>query len=175
MPPPVGGNHAYVQFTVSQKKFSDGKTGDTVYISVMGTDGIKKSTDSIPCLYKEKGEVKVMKSVHSFVWVATNSIPCDSNIPPYYDNVNKINIKIKDVTEGNRFSKYEQLEKCLGGGTPEYVPADSTPRLGTISIRLKDRSGGRVKKALRAVAMSLSVPLKAAKGESFFVKEFCFV
>lgn len=82
----------------------------------------------------------------------------------------KIEISIKDITEGNRRAKFEQLEKCLNGGIPEYIPADNTPRLGMVNIQLKDCSGERVEKALRTMAMSLSVPLKAAKGEVFFYK-----
>ena len=81
-----------------------------------------------------------------------------------------IEIEITDITEGNRKAKFEQLEKSLNGGIPEYIPADNTPRLGTINIKLKDYSSERVEKALRTMAMSLSVPLKAAKGEVFFYK-----
>ncbi len=81
-----------------------------------------------------------------------------------------IEIEITDITEGNRKAKFEQLEKSLNGGIPEYIPADNTPRLGTINIKLKDYSSERVEKALRTMAMSLSIPLKAAKGEVFFYK-----
>jgi len=79
-----------------------------------------------------------------------------------------VEIEITDITEGNRKAKFEQFEKSLTGGTPEYIPADNTPRLGTINIKLKDYSNERIEKALRTMAMSLSVPLKAAKGEIFF-------
>lgn len=81
-----------------------------------------------------------------------------------------VEIEITDITEGNRKAKFEQLVKSLNGGTPEYIPADNTPRLGTINIKLKDYSSERIEKALRTMAMSLSVPLKAAKGEIFFYK-----
>jgi SPP1 gp7 family putative phage head morphogenesis protein len=81
-----------------------------------------------------------------------------------------IEIEITDITEGNRKAKFEQLVKSLNGETPEYIPADDTPRLGTINIKLKDYSSERIEKALRTMAMSLSVPLKAAKGEIFFYK-----
>lgn len=95
----------------------------------------------------------------------------NSNITPLNNTVNRsVNISISDITEGNRKAKYEQLEKCLSGGIPEYIPADNTPRLGTINIKLKDYSSKRIEKALRTMAMSLSVPLKAAKGEVFFYK-----
>lgn len=67
-------------------------------------------------------------------------------------------------------AKFEQLVKSLNGETPEYISADNTPRLGTINIKLKDYSSERIEKALRTMAMSLSVPLKAAKGEVFFYK-----
>lgn len=40
---PDGDRNRYVQVTVSRKKFRNGKLGDTVYISVMGTENIKKS------------------------------------------------------------------------------------------------------------------------------------
>lgn len=81
-----------------------------------------------------------------------------------------VEIEITDITEGNRKAKFEQLVKSLNGKTPEYIPADNTPRLGTINIKLKDYSSERIEKALRTMAMSLSVPLKAAKGEIFFYK-----
>ena len=81
-----------------------------------------------------------------------------------------VEIQIKDITEGNKQAKFEQLEKCLYGGIPEYVPADSTARLPMVNIKIKDFSRERVEKALRTMAMSLSVPLKAAKGEIFFYK-----
>lgn len=170
---PKGTKADYVQVTVSKLKYSDNSYGNTVYISVVGIDKseLKKSTDLIPCLQKEKGEVKVMKSVHSFGRVATDSIPYNSNIPLHYNEVNKsVDILMSDITEGNRYAKYEQLEKCLSGGIPEYIPADNTTRLGTINIKLKDYSSERIEKALRTMAMSLSVPLKAAKGEIFFYK-----
>lgn len=81
-----------------------------------------------------------------------------------------VEIEITDITEGNRKAKFEQLVKSLNGETPEYIPADDTQRLGTINIKLKDYSSERIEKALRTMAMSLSVPLKAAKGEIFFYK-----
>ena len=170
---PKGNKKDYVQVTVSKLKYSDNSYGNTVYISVVGIDksDLKKSTDLMPCLQKEKGEVKVMKAIHSFGLVATNSIPYIPNILPHYNNVNKnINITISDITEGNRYAKFEQLEKCLSGGIPEYIPADNTPHLGTINIKLKDYSSERIEKALRTMSMSLGVPLKAAKGEIFFYR-----
>ena len=184
----------YVQATVSKIKYADNTYGSTVYISVMGMKDIKKSTALSPCLQKEKDGMKVMKPVHSFGSAATYSIPCGeggmksmksihafgrtatdsvhaSNIPHNNNNVNRsISISISDITEGNRYAKFEQLEKCLGGGVPEYIPADNTPSLGTINIKIKDYSRERIEKALRTMAMSLSVPLKAAKGEAFTFK-----
>lgn len=95
----------------------------------------------------------------------------DSNIPRNYTVVNKnIEISITDITEGNRFKKFEQLEKCLNGEKIEYIPKDNTRLLGTINIKMKDFSNERVEKALRTIAMSLSVPLKSAKGEGFTFK-----
>lgn len=82
----------------------------------------------------------------------------------------KINIEIKDITEGNRQQKFEQLAKCLNGLTPEYVPADNTARLPDIKISLKNNEPARVEKALRTMSMSLRLPGKAAKGEVFFYK-----
>ena len=169
---PQGSNKDYVQVTVSKLKYSDNTYGNTVYISVVGIDKseLKKSTVLNPCLQKEKGEVKVMKAIHSFVRVATDSFR-NLNIPHNDNGVNKsINITISDLTEGNRYAKFEQLEKSLNGGKPEYIPADNTPRLGTINIKLKDYSSERIEKALRTMAMSLAVPLKSAKGEIFFYK-----
>lgn len=89
----------------------------------------------------------------------------------HYNNVNRnIEIKINDITEGNRIAKFEQLEKCLTGGTPEYVPADNTPALPSVNIRMKDFSSERIEKALRTMAMSFDIPLKSAKGEVFLYK-----
>ncbi len=82
----------------------------------------------------------------------------------------KINIEIKDITEGNRQQKFEQLAKCLNGLTPEYVPADNTARLPDIKISLKNNEPARIEKALRTMSMSLRLPGKAAKGEVFFYK-----
>ncbi len=81
----------------------------------------------------------------------------------------KINIKITGITEGNRQAKFEQLEKCLHGEVPEYVPADNTEKLPMINIKLKDLSKERIEKALRIMSMSLGVPEKA-KGEVFYYK-----
>lgn len=91
-------------------------------------------------------------------------------IPNGESLMKSVEIEITDITEGNRKAKFEQLVKSLNGETPEYIPADDTPRLGTINIKLKDYSSERIEKALRTMAMSLSVPLKAAKGEIFFYK-----
>ena len=167
---PKGDNHSYVQVTVSQKKYADGKLGDTVYISVIGSDSIKKSTAE-PCL---KGAItgRIVKDntkLTPIPYSRQHNPTHDSNINPNYSLVNRpIKIQITDITEGNRKAKFEQLVKSLNGGTPEYIPADNTPRLGTINIKLKDYSSERIEKALRTMAMSLSVPLKAAKGEIFF-------
>lgn len=168
---PQGSKADYVQVTVSKLKYADNTYGNTVYISVVGIDKseLKKNTALTPCLQKEKGEMKGMKKIHSFGRVATESIPYNLNINPNYSLVNRpVEIQITDITEGNRKAKFEQLEKSLTGGAPEYIPADNTPRLGTINIKLKDYSSERIEKALRTMAMSLSVPLKAAKGEIFF-------
>lgn len=89
----------------------------------------------------------------------------------HYNNVNRnIEIKINDITEGNRIAKFEQLEKCLTGGVPEYVPADNTAPLPSVNIRMKDCSNERIEKALRTMAMSFDIPLKSAKGEVFLYK-----
>ena len=167
---PKGDNHSYVQVTVSQKKYADGKLGDTVYISVIGSDSIKKSTAE-PCL---KGAItgRIVKDntkLTPIPYSRQHNPTHDSNINPNYSLVNRpVEIQITDITEGNRKAKFEQLVKSLSSGTPEYIPADNTPRLGTINIKLKDYSSERIEKALRTMAMSLSVPLKAAKGEIFF-------
>ena len=89
----------------------------------------------------------------------------------HYNNVNRnIEIKINDITEGNRIAKFAQLEKCLAGGVPEYIPADNTPALACVNIRMKDFSSERIEKALRTMAMSFDIPLKSAKGEVFLYK-----
>lgn len=157
----------YVQATVSKIKYADNSYGNTVYISVMGMKNIKKSTELEPCLFIRKSEVKEIYSFGSF----GNWQPYTSNITHNYNLVNKnIEIDITDITEGNRFKKFEQFEKCLAGKTTEYIPADNTRRLPTVNIKLKDFSHERIEKALRTMAMSFAVPLKAAKGEIFFYK-----
>ena len=89
----------------------------------------------------------------------------------HYNNVNRnIEIKINDITEGNRIAKFAQLEKCLAGGVPEYIPADNTTPLPCVNIRMKDFSNERIEKALRTMAMSFDIPLKSAKGEVFLYK-----
>lgn len=89
----------------------------------------------------------------------------------HYNNVNRnIEIEINDITEGNRIAKFAQLEKCLTGGVPEYVPADNTDPLPSVNIRMKDCSNERIEKALRTMAMSFDIPLKSAKGEVFLYK-----
>ena len=66
----------------------------------------------------------------------------------HYNNVNRnIEIKINDITEGNRIAKFAQLEKCLAGGVPEYIPADNTTPLPCVNIRMKDFSNERIEKA----------------------------
>lgn len=93
------------------------------------------------------------------------------NDKKYYNNVNRnIEIKINDITEGNRIAKFAQLEKCLAGGVPEYIPADNTAPLPSVIIRMKNCSNERIKKALRTMAMSFDIPLKSAKGEVFLYK-----
>lgn len=89
----------------------------------------------------------------------------------HYNNVNRnIEIKINDITEGNRIAKFAQLEKCLAGGVPEYISADNTAPLPSVNIRMKDCSNERIEKALRTMAMSFDIPLKSAKGEVFLYK-----
>ena len=89
----------------------------------------------------------------------------------HYNNVNRnIEIKIKDITEGNRIAKFAQLEKCLAGGVPEYISADNTTPLPCVNIIMKDFSSERIEKALRTMAMSFDIPLKSAKGEIFLYK-----
>ena len=89
----------------------------------------------------------------------------------HYNNVNRnIEIKINDITEGNRIAKFAQLEKCLAGGVPEYISADNTAPLPSVNIRMKDFSSERIEKALRTMAMSFDIPLKSAKGEVFLYK-----
>ncbi len=104
-----------------------------------------------------------------FLCEAPNRNPT-KNITHTNNDVNKITIQIKDITKGNRAAKYEQLEKCLNGEKPIYIPADDTERLPEVNITLKDNSPERIEKALRTMSMSLDVPLKSAKGEVFAYK-----
>lgn len=272
---PKGDENKYVHVTVSQKKFRDGRYGNTVYISVVGTRDIKKSllddrdfddfsarligdqkisytglfsqnenpvptaketeeklpshkgdispsrrgriisTDKIvnknikkstvcPCLSVGRSEGESSKAASqngrhrnpsrgkagcrlpakklSCGRAGTSSptsagTPCvdtvNINKNPVFCNKNirkTIEIEIKDVTEGNRAAKFAELEKCLTGGVPSYVAPDGTRKLGDIHISLADLGAERVEKALRTVAFSLDVPLKAAKGEAFAFK-----
>ena len=164
---PAGDNNNYVQVTVSKVKYSDGSYGNTVYISVVGKKNIKKSTDFEPCFNERKA---TMKEIHSFGSGSTYQ-PLNYIISNNDNSVNKsIKIEITDITEGNRLKKYEQLEKCLKGITPDFIKADNTRRLPDITLSLKDRTPERIEKALRTMAMSFNIPLKAAKGEIFFYR-----
>jgi len=159
---PKGDVNNYVQVTVSQRKFNNGALSDIIYISVVGTKNIKKSLSNDRDFDNFSAcRVADTKTVST----------ANSNIASLYNLVNKsIEIKIIDLTEGNKKAKFEQLEKCLNGGMPEYIPADDTPRLPMINIKLKDFSKERVEKALRTMSMSFGVPEKANKGELFFFR-----
>lgn len=175
---PEGDSNNYVQATVSKVKYSDSTYGDTVYISVVGVKDIKKSTDFVPCLHMGKSGVK---DIHFFTQAGTmqscalhtrkNWQSHSSNIPRNNRPVNKsIEINITDITEGNRYAKFEQLEKCLSGIQPIFIPADNTRRLPDVKILLKDGSEDRIEKALRTMSMSFRIPTKSAKGEVFQYK-----
>lgn len=159
---PKGDVNNYVQVTVSQRKFNNGALSDIIYISVVGTKNIKKSLSNDRDFDNFSAcRVADTKTVST----------ANSNIASLYNLVNKsVEIKIIDLTEGNKKAKFEQLEKCLNGGIPEYIPADDTPRLPMINIKLKDFSKERVEKALRTMSMSFGVPEKANKGELFFFR-----
>ena len=159
---PKGDVNNYVQVTVSQRKFNNGALSDIIYISVVGTKNIKKSLSNDRDFDNFSAcRVADTKTVST----------ANSNIASLYNLVNKsVEIKIIDLTEGNKKAKFEQLEKCLNGGMPEYIPADDTPRLPMINIKLKDFSKERVEKALRTMSMSFGVPEKANKGELFFFR-----
>lgn len=159
---PKGDVNNYVQVTVSQRKFNNGALSDIIYISVVGTKNIKKSLSND----RDFDNFSACR-VADTKTVSTANL----NIASLYNLVNKsVEIKIIDLTEGNKKAKFEQLEKCLNGGMPEYIPADDTPRLPMINIKLKDFSKERVEKALRTMSMSLGVPEKANKGELFFFR-----
>ncbi len=190
---PKGDVKDYVQVTVSKLKYSDGTYGNTVYISVIGVNSseIKKSTDFLePCFFKGKAATSeihflglgstyqslinvrkaAVKKETSLRWGYTYQ-PHNKNIIPINNDVNKsVQINIKNITVGNRFEKYEQLRKCLNFESFENVKADNTERLTDVTINLKDRTPERVEKALRTMAMTFNIPLKAAKGEIFFYK-----
>lgn len=159
---PKGDVNNYVQVTVSQRKFNNGALSDIIYISVVGTKNIKKSLSNDRDFDNFSAcRVADTKTVST----------ANSNIASLYNLVNKsVEIKIIDLTEGNKKAKFEQLEKCLNGEIPEYIPADDTPRLPMINIKLKDFSKERVEKALRTMSMSFGVPEKANKGELFFFR-----
>lgn len=169
---PKGDNHTYVQVTISQKKYINGKTGDAVYISVIGTDDIKKSTDK-PCLKRTIAgrTVKDNTKLPPIPYLRQHNPALISNIAHKNTVVNsKINIKITGITEGNRTQKFEQLERCLKGEEPEYIPDDGTKPLCDVTLILKDGNAERIEKALRTMSMSLGVPEKATKGEVFHYK-----
>ena len=132
---PKGDVNNYVQVTVSQRKFNNGALSDIIYISVVGTKNIKKSLSNDRDFDNFSAcRVADTKTVST----------ANSNIASLYNLVNKsVEIKIIDLTEGNKKAKFEQLEKCLNGGMPEYIPADDTPRLPMINIKLKDFSKER--------------------------------
>ncbi len=155
---PKGDKNKYVQVAVSQKKYADGKLSNTVYISVVGTADIKKTLSVRQGLRRTSRRLR--QGCESYPAAKLNiTFPNDC-----------VNISISDITEGNRKSKYEQLEKCLNGGVPKYIPADDTPRLGSVNIKIKEYSNEKVEKALRTMAFCFDIPLKGGNGESFFYK-----
>lgn len=108
-----------------------------------------------------------VKELHSFGSGGTYQ-PHDLNVAreSVFDN-KKITINITDITEGNAEAKFRELEKCLSGKNPVYIPADNTKRLPNVHIRLKDYSQERIEKALRTMAFSFGILQKSAKGEVF--------
>ncbi len=172
---PEGDENKYVHVTVSQKKYADGLHRDTVFISVIGTKDIKKSTVFYRAFLRVQGEpLSALRNLEGGSCSGTAPSPIrKENVTSTDKIVNKnikksmITIHLRDITEGNRSAKYEQLEKCLSGGKPAFVPQDGTRLLGDVKITLEDGSAERIEKALRTVAFAMDLPLKAPKGERF--------
>lgn len=165
---PVGDVNKYVQVTVSQKKYEDGQLGNSIYISVIGAKNIKKSTEE-PCFKRAiAGQaVKYNNKLTPTPNLRQRNPTLATSLKPFNNLVNRrINISITGITEGNRHEKFEQLEKCLNGETPEHIPPDGTRALGNVNITLKNGSAERIEKALRTMSMSFGVPEKT-KGEVF--------
>jgi hypothetical protein len=85
-----------------------------------------------------------------------------------------VEIRIKDVTTGNRSAKIECFEKAFteelarGKAVVEYVPKDETPVLrDEITLRIANFDRNRIAKAVRTLSFSLDTELKAPKGEAF--------
>lgn len=182
---PEGDVNKYVQVTVSQKKYKNGVLGNTVYISVMGTSGIKKSLpcdrDSgnfSACPIDATGQHFLTSSFSTAsISVSDNSIPVKSAIKKSLFNNrdfgNKsVEITISDITEGNKEKKLMQLAKALDcisqGKKPKMkrIKADGTARLPNIDLKIKRIELERITKALSGTAMILksTVPVK---GEAF--------
>lgn len=172
---PEGDENKYIHVTVSQKKYADGLHRDTVFISVIGTKDIKKSTVKNRAFLRVQGEpLSALRNLEGGSCSGTAPSPIrKENITSTDKIVNKnikksmITIHLRDITEGNRSAKYGQLEKCLTGGKPAFVPQDGTRLLGDVKITLEDGSAERIEKALRTVAFAMDLPLKAPKGERF--------
>ena len=103
---PKGDKNNYVQVTVSQKKYADGKLSNTVYISVVGTKDIKKSL-----LNKSKDS----DDFSARLVVDTKTVPtAKNNIPHKRRAVNKsIRFEFENITPTNKYEKMEKAVRCL--------------------------------------------------------------
>ena len=81
----------------------------------------------------------------------------------------QLTIELNNLTDSNKYEKYNELVKCLYGKPFKKVSAGKAKEYADITIKLRNTTDS-VEKALRTMSLSLGVPLKAAKGEVFFYK-----
>lgn len=178
---PKGDRNNYVQVTVSQKKYKSGNLGNTVYISVVGTKSIKKSTATLQCLKRVIAgrTVKDNTKLTPIPNFRQRNPTHNHIIHPIYNEVNKILIKMDDITEENKLEKLERLDNTLSDilgydKVPKFVNVSNTKQYPDFNLKIKGITESnkltKLEKAIRTMSFALDVPLKAAKGEAFMYK-----
>lgn len=87
----------------------------------------------------------------------------------------KVNFELTNITESNKVQKYEKLEKSLyavlhGREVPTMQKSINDESGKKLLLTFNDLDACSIEKALRKVAFSIDVPIKANKGEGFNFK-----
>lgn len=87
----------------------------------------------------------------------------------------KVNFELTNITESNKVQKYEKLEKSLyavlhGRDLPIMQKSINDNKGKKLILAFNDLDAYSIEKALRKVAFSIDVPIKASKGEGFNFK-----